>query len=232
MLNVSKFIVLLLTLVFSFNYAGLYNIAFSKEEITAQISEQITLPVIPIKAEKEIKSALSKIYGPQNVDIIYSNIERIAEETKLSRPQSLKNDDLQRTDDWYKDEVIYMFYADQFGVKNTNTPNTFKDDIKMLDYLKDLGVTTIYILPFADSPMKDSGFDVRNPRDIRADLGGMKEFKEFVTAAREKGFKIKADLVLNHFSDEHVWFKDAQNGDLEKLNYFVVKEKMPEYSTY
>ena len=232
MLNVSKFIVLLLTLVFSFNYAGLYNIAFSKEEITAQISEQITLPVIPIKAEKEIKSALSKIYGPQNVDIIYSNIERIAEETKLSRPQSLKNDDLQRTDDWYKDEVIYMFYADQFGVKNTNTPNTFKDDIKMLDYLKDLGVTTIYILPFADSPMKDSGFDVRNPRDIRADLGGMKEFKEFVTAAREKGFKIKADLVLNHFSDEHVWFKDAQNGDLEKLNYFVVTEQMPEYTTY
>ena len=174
---IKKFSILLLTLVFSFNYAGLYNIAFAKEEINAQISEQITLPVIPIKAEKEIKSALSKIYGQQNVDIIYSNIERIAEETKLSRPQSLKDEDLKRPDDWYKDEVIYMFYADQFGVKNTNTPNTFKDDIKMLDYLKNLGVTTIYILPFADSPMKDSGFDVRNPRDVRADLGGMTEFK-------------------------------------------------------
>ena len=234
MLNVSvkKFIVFLLTIIFSFNYAGLYNAATAKDELNAEISEQITLPVIPIKAEKEIKSALAKIYGQQNVDTIYANIEKIAEQTKLDRPQSLKDEDLKRPDDWYKDEVIYMFYADQFGVKNTNTPNTFKDDIKMLDYLKNLGVTTIYILPFADSPMKDAGFDVRNPRDVRNDLGGIKEFKEFLTAAREKGFKIKADLVLNHFSDEHVWFKEAQNGDIEKLNYFVVTEQMPEYKSY
>ena len=230
--SVKKFIVFILTLIFSFNYAGLYNIAAAKDELTTVVSEENTPPVIPVKAEKEIKSALSKIYGQQNVDIIYANIEHIAEETKLSRPQSLKNEDLKRADDWYKDEVIYMFYADQFGVKNVNTPNTFKDDIKMLNYLKDLGITTIYILPFADSPMKDSGFDVRNPRDVRAELGGIKEFKEFLAAARAKGFKIKADLVLNHFSDEHVWFKEAQNGDFEKLNYFVITEQMPEYITY
>ena len=230
--SVKKFIVFILTLIFSFNYAGLYNIAAAKDELTTVVSEENTPPVIPVKAEKEIKSALSKIYGQQNVDIIYANIEHIAEETKLSRPQSLKNEDLKRADDWYKDEVIYMFYADQFGVKNVNTPNTFKDDIKMLNYLKDLGITTIYILPFADSPMKDSGFDVRNPRDVRAELGGLKEFKEFLAAARAKGFKIKADLVLNHFSDEHEWFKEAQNGDFEKLNYFVITEQMPEYITY
>ncbi len=230
--SVKKFIVFILTLIFSLNYAGLYNIAAAKDELTTVVSEENTPPVIPVKAEKEIKSALSKIYGQQNVDIIYANIEHIAEETKLSRPQSLKNEDLKRADDWYKDEVIYMFYADQFGVKNVNTPNTFKDDIKMLNYLKDLGITTIYILPFADSPMKDSGFDVRNPRDVRAELGGLKEFKEFLAAARAKGFKIKADLVLNHFSDEHEWFKEAQNGDFEKLNYFVITEQMPEYITY
>ena len=63
----------------------------------------------------------------------------------------------------------------------------------MLDYLKDLGVTTIYILPFADSPMDDAGFDVKNPQNIRADLGGSNEFKEFATIARNKGFKISQD---------------------------------------
>ncbi|MBQ8168933.1 alpha-glucosidase C-terminal domain-containing protein, partial [bacterium] len=156
----------------------------------------------------------------------------IALKTKLTRPQELREEDLTRPDDWYKDEVIYMFYADQFGVKNDFTPNTFKDDIKMLDYLKELGVTTIYILPFADSPMNDAGFDVRNPRDVRADLGGLREFKEFLTAAHSKGFKIKADLVLNHFSDEHKWFKSLLNGDVDKLDYFITKEQMPEYTSY
>ena len=133
------------------------------------------------------------------------------------------NDDKTRTSDWYKDEIIYMFYVDQFGTIIDGKKNTFKDSIKMLDYLKDLGVTTIYILPFADSPMDDAGFDVKNPQNIRADLGGSNEFKEFATIARNKGFKIKADLVLNHFSDQHEWFQDALKGDLKKLNYFSMK---------
>ena len=102
----------------------------------------------------------------------------------------------------------------------------------MLDYLKDLGVTTIYVLPFADSPMNDSGFDVKDPKNVRADLGGMPEFKEFAHAARKKGFKLKADLILNHFSDQHEWFQQALKGDLEKLHYFIVREDMPEYKQY
>ncbi len=183
--------------------------------------------VIPHKLEKEIKTSIAKIYGADNVETIYANVEQIALKTKQTRSKELKEEDLNRPADWYKDEIVYMFYADQFGVKNQNSTNTFKDDIKMLDYLKGLGVTTIYILPFADSPMKDSGFDVRNPRNVRSDLGGMPEFKDFLKAAKEKGFKIKADLVLNHFSDEHEWFKDIQNGNLEKLNYFVVREELP-----
>ena len=233
-LNSKRILSLFLALVLSSYYAPIFSIAAAKDELKSVVTAQNrnTQNVIPPKLEKEIKASLAKVYGQQNVDIIYANIERIALKTVLTRPQSLKDEDLTRVDDWYKDEVIYMFYADQFGVKNSFTPNTFKDDIKMLDYLKELGVTTIYILPFADSPMKDAGFDVRNPRDVRADLGGMKEFKEFLTAAREKGFKIKADLVLNHFSDEHIWFKQAAAGDLEKINYFVVREQLPEYTKY
>lgn len=204
------------------------------EEIQTSAAETVVLQdrFVPDKIEKEMRDAISRVYGSENTDEIYAKIVQIIEKTKKERSQSLKDDDYNRSSDWYKDEIIYMFYADQFGVSDTNQPATFKSTIQMLDYLKDLGVTTIYILPFADSPMGDAGFDVRDPRNVRTDLGGTKEFKEFLNAARQKGFKVKADLVLNHFSDQHKWFQDALKGDLDKLDYFVVKEQMPEYTTY
>lgn len=198
----------------------------------SNISCSISTSTISKKLEKEIKTDITKIYGAENTDKIYSRIEELTVKAKSERPKDLIQDDKTRISDWYKDEIIYMFYVDQFGTIQNNKKNTFKDSIKMLDYLKDLGVTTIYILPFADSPMNDAGFDVRDPQNVRAELGGISEFKEFATAARQKGFKLKADLVLNHLSDQHKWFQDALNGDLSKLNYFVVKDEMPKYKKY
>ena len=226
-----KLIAGILTLLFIVNVtpAGFAINAPTISQITNKTEENT---IISSKLEKEIKISLAKVYGAENVDEIYSNILKIAEDTKVKRPANLVVEDLSRPSDWYKDEVIYMFYANHFGVKNPDKNNTFKDDIQMLDYLKTLGVTTIYILPFVDSPMEDAGFDIRNPRGIRADLGGMFEFQKFIAAARAKGFKIKADLVLNHFSDQHEWFQQALKGDTSKINYFVVREQMPEYTRY
>ena len=188
--------------------------------------------LIPKKLEESMKASISHIYGKEQVDIIYPKIVKIIEKAKSERNPELIQDDFNRASDWYKDEVVYMFYPDQFGVDGSGKPATFKTAIGMLDYLKDLGVTTIYVLPFADSPMNDSGFDVKDPKNVRADLGGMPEFKEFAQAARKKGFKLKADLILNHFSDQHEWFQQALKGDLEKLHYFIVREDMPEYKQY
>ena len=188
--------------------------------------------LVPKKLEASMKDAIAHIYGKENVDIIYCNIERMIKKAKFERRPDLYEDDLKRDSAWYKDEVVYMFYPDQFGVDELGTPATFKTLINMLDYLKDLGVTTIYILPFADSPMGDSGFDVRDPKNVRADLGGMEEFGQFMAAARQKGFKIKADLILNHFSDQHEWFQQALKGDINKLHYFIAREDMPEYRQY
>ncbi len=188
--------------------------------------------IVSKDVEKSLKNSISKLYGEKNKDEIYINILKIIKESRLNRSDKLKKDDLTRTDDWYKDEIIYMFYVDQFGVDDDMRANTFKDSLKMLRYLKDLGVTTIYMLPFMDSPMNDAGFDIRNPQDVRKNLGGMSEFIQFITEAKRRGFKIKSDLVLNHFSDQHEWFKQAQNGDLDKLNYFVVSEKEPQKTVY
>ena len=217
------------------------NSVYAQEEIApvslgeaefAKVQAEAELPVIAPKMEKELKSAIAKVYGLEKTDEIFSKIVEIVKTTKANRPQTLKQEDLTRPADWYKDEIIYMFYVDQFGTVTPDKPNQFKDTANMLDYLKQLGVTTLYMLPFADSPMEDAGFDVKNPKSVRADLGGKIQFEEFIKQAKEKGFNIKADLVLNHFSDQHEWFKSLQNGYIEKLDYFVATETMPEYKKY
>lgn len=184
------------------------------------------------KLKKEIKDSVTVIYGKERAQEIYDNIILHADSAIKSRPDELKEQDKTRKSDWYKDEIIYMFYVDSFGVIKNNEGNTFKDTAFMFDYLENLGVSVLYLLPFADSPMADAGFDVKNPRLVRKDLGGMKEFKTFAKEAQKRGFKIKADLVLNHLSDEHEWFKKFLAGDEKYADYFIYKTEMPEYIKY
>lgn len=184
------------------------------------------------RINKEIKNAIINIYGKEQADEIYEKVMEQAAQAIKNRPAELVKQDQTRPSDWYKNEIIYMFYVDQFGNVKPNKENTFKDTTLMFDYLEDLGVTTLYLLPFADSPMEDAGFDVRNPQSVRADLGGNKEFQTFITEAKKRGFKIKADLVLNHFSSEHEWFKRLEAGDESALDYFVYTDKKPEYTKY
>ena len=204
--------------------SNIQDIAFSQQSIAPKL--------ISKKNEKELKSAITKVYGADMTNEIYQNIIALAEKARENRSQELTIQDKNRPSDWYKDEIVYMYYTDRFGVTTPDKPNQFKDTEKMLDYLQNLGVTTLYILPFAESPMGDAGFDVNNPDNVRKDLGGMKQFESFVKAAKSKGFKIQADLVYNHFSDKHEWFQQALKGDLSKINYFVVKENMPTYTKY
>lgn len=203
----------------------------STENVTEQSQQEEQLVISP-RIEKELRTNISKVYGEDKTDEIYNKLVEIAKTAKAQRPQNLKQEDLTRPSDWYKDEVIYMFYVDQFGTITPEKPNQFKDITKMLPYLKTLGVTTLYMLPFADSPMEDAGFDVKNPQNVRQDLGGKPQFEEFIKQAKAQGFNIKADLVLNHFSDQHEWFQKALQGDTSKLDYFITREDMPEYTKY
>ena len=206
--------------------------AFAQELVLAESKAVEETISVPKKIENEINNAIIQIYGSEKAPEIYKKVMEIAKKTSEERPQELKAEDLKRSEDWYKDEIIYMFYVDQFGVVSPEKPNQFKDTAEMFEYLQDLGVTTLYLLPFADSPMSDAGFDVKNPQNIRKDLGGTPQFKEFIKEAKANGFKIKSDLVLNHFSDQHEWFQELIKGDLTKLNYFIVKNEMPKYTKY
>ena len=197
-------------------------------------TSNVVLAQISVKSniETEINNAIVQIYGEKYAPEIYAKVIKIAQKAISERPDELKTEDFNRKEDWYKDEIIYMFYVDQFGVVTPEKPNQFKDTAEMFEYLEDLGVTTLYLLPFADSPMSDAGFDVKNPQNIRKDLGGTPQFKEFIKEAKENGFKIKSDLVLNHFSEEHEWFQGLLKGDMSKLNYFIVRNKKPLYKKY
>ena len=221
-----KFLASLLLLVFLS-----INTVMAQDNITSSPA-LATKSIFQTSINDEIKSSIVQIYGENFAPEIYEKVVQIAQKAIEKRPEELKKEDLSRPDDWYKDEIIYMFYVDQFGVVTPEKPNQFKDTAEMFEYLKDLGVTTLYLLPFADSPMSDAGFDVKNPQNIRKDLGGTPQFKEFIKEAKENGFKIKSDLVLNHFSDQHEWFQELINGDLTKLNYFIVRNDMPKYRKY
>ena len=215
-------------------------LAVSAEEISIPqttdntTSENIETETITVnnRINKEIKNAIINIYGKEQADEIYEKVMEQAAQAIKNRPTELVKQDQTRPSDWYKNEIIYMFYVDQFGNVKPNKENTFKDTTLMFDYLEDLGVTTLYLLPFADSPMEDAGFDVRNPQSVRAALGGNNEFRTFITEAKKRGFKIKADLVLNHFSSEHEWFKRLEAGDESALDYFIYTDQKPEYTKY
>lgn len=241
MLNGLKIIVCILSILIILSgnntFAG-ENADFSESPAQFSITDNKTIKsehdefFIDPRIKKELKTSIQTVYGQDCVEEIYQNLIKHALSAVKNRPQSLKQQDIQRNSDWFKDEIIYMFYVNQFGVVQNNTNNTFNNTEEMLDYLKDLGITTLYLLPFVDSPMQDAGFDVKNPQDVRSDLGGMEQFEHFIESAKNKGFNIKADLVLNHLSDKHQWFKNLQSGDLTYLDYFIWRDKMPEYKKY
>ena len=224
-------IFLLTLLLNSFCYAEV-NVIDDNNQVMVHILDSNIEYKIDSKISKELKEERKYVYGKEKADEIYQTVINKVIASINSRPEYLKNQDLNRKSDWYKNEIIYMFYVDQFGIVQQGKSNTFKDTTQMLDYLKELGVTTLYMLPFADSPMKDAGFDVKNPQTVRQDLGGMKEFTSFAKQAKAYGFKIKADLVLNHLSSEHEWFKKLEQGDESALQYFVYTDKEPKYKKY
>ena len=112
--------------------------------------------------------------------------------------------------DWYKDAIIYQAHVRSFKDSNGDGIGDFKGLIQKLGYLKSLGVTAIWILPFYKSPLKDGGYDISDFTAINADYGTMADFKRFIREAHSKGLRVITELVLNHTSNEHKWFERAR----------------------
>lgn len=114
-------------------------------------------------------------------------------------------------DTWWKEAIIYQIYLRSFQDSNDDGIGDINGVIKRLDYLKSLGINTIWISPHYDSPMDDNGYDVRNFYQVSQDYGTIEDFKALLNAAHQREIKVIIDLVLNHTSDEHPWFLAASD---------------------
>ncbi|MGH8445837.1 MAG: maltose alpha-D-glucosyltransferase [Solimonas sp.] len=111
---------------------------------------------------------------------------------------------------WYKDAVIYQLHVKSFYDGNGDGIGDFAGLIAKLDYIADLGVNTIWLLPFYPSPRRDDGYDIAEYRGVHADYGKLADAKRFVQEAHRRGLRVITELVINHTSDRHPWFQRAR----------------------
>ena len=111
---------------------------------------------------------------------------------------------------WYKDAIIYELHVRAFCDSNGDGIGDFRGLMEKLDYLQDLGVTVIWLLPFYPSPLKDDGYDISDYFNIHPDYGSLKDFREFLREAHRRGLRVITELVLNHTSDQHEWFQRSR----------------------
>jgi len=111
---------------------------------------------------------------------------------------------------WFKDAIIYELSVRAFFDSNADGIGDFQGIIQRLDYLEDLGINTIWLLPFYPSPLKDDGFDVIDHCDVHPDYGNLSDFKQFLKEAHRRGIRVITELILNHTSDQHPWFKRSR----------------------
>ena len=123
----------------------------------------------------------------------------------LARPATEGADPL-----WYKDALIYQLHVKAFFDANNDGIGDFEGLSRKLDYLQDLGVTALWLLPFYPSPLRDDGYDIADYKNIHPAYGRMADFKGFVREAHRRGLRVITELVVNHTSDQHPWFQRAR----------------------
>ncbi|MEJ1164825.1 maltose alpha-D-glucosyltransferase [Variovorax sp. CCNWLW186] len=111
---------------------------------------------------------------------------------------------------WYRDAVIYQLNVKAFFDSNNDGIGDFKGVTAKLDYVKELGVNTIWLMPFYPSPLRDDGYDISAYEDVNPQYGTLDDFREMLDAAHERGLRVITELVINHTSSDHPWFQAAR----------------------
>ena len=127
--------------------------------------------------------------------------------------------------DWFKDAVIYQIYPRSFCDGNNDGLGDIPGIISKLDYLKELGVNCVWLSPVYDSPQEDNGYDISNYRDIYKPFGTLDDFKKMLDEMHKRGIRLIMDLVVNHTSSEHPWFKAAiSDKNSPYRDYYIIKK--------
>lgn len=112
--------------------------------------------------------------------------------------------------DWYKDAIMYEVSLRSFFDSSNDGNGDFLGLLGRLDYIQSLGVNCIWILPFYRSPLRDGGYDIADFREIHSDYGTLDDFKAFLDEAHRRGLKVVTELIINHTSDQHLWFQEGR----------------------
>jgi len=133
---------------------------------------------------------------------------------------------------WFKDAVIYQMHVRAFYDSNGDGIGDFRGLIEKLDYLQQLSVTAIWLLPFYPSPLLDDGYDIADYYGIHASYGTLDDFKEFLNAAHARGLRVITEVVLNHTSDQHPWFQRARTSPAGSpmRDFYVWSDKPSRYA--
>jgi maltose alpha-D-glucosyltransferase / alpha-amylase len=131
---------------------------------------------------------------------------------------------------WYKDAIIYELHVKAFMDSNNDGIGDFRGLIEKLDYLQELGINCIWLLPFYVSPLRDDGYDIADYFTVHPNYGTVADFKTFLKEAHRRNLRVLSDLVVNHTSDQHQWFQEARASlDPRKRNYYVWSDTHEKY---
>lgn len=132
---------------------------------------------------------------------------------------------------WYKDAIIYELHIKAFFDSNGDGIGDFEGLLQKLDYLEDLGVTAIWLLPFYPSPLRDDGYDIADYYTINKSYGEIEDFKRFIEEAHNRGLQVITELVINHTSDQHEWFKRSRKAEIgsKYRDYYVWSDTVEKY---
>jgi maltose alpha-D-glucosyltransferase/alpha-amylase len=132
---------------------------------------------------------------------------------------------------WYRDAVIYQLHVKTYFDSDADGVGDFKGLTQKLDYLQNLGVTALWLLPFYPSPLKDDGYDIADYTNINPSFGNLRDFKAFLREAHRRGLKVITELVVNHTSDQHPWFQNARRAKpgSNRRNFYVWSDTADRY---
>ncbi|KAK3944241.1 glycoside hydrolase family 13 protein [Diplogelasinospora grovesii] len=125
---------------------------------------------------------------------------------------------------WWKDGVVYQIYPASFKDGNGDGLGDIPGILSKVDYLKDLGIDIVWVSPMFDSPQVDMGYDISNYEDVYPPYGTVKDMEDLISACHERGMKLILDLVINHTSDQHAWFKESRSSKTNpKRDWYIWK---------
>ena len=132
---------------------------------------------------------------------------------------------------WYKDAIIYQLHVKSFADSNGDGVGDFRGLTGRLDYLRDLGVDCLWLLPMYPSPFRDDGYDIADYCSIHPSYGTLEDFREFLGEAHARGLRVITELVLNHTSDQHAWFQEARSSrDNPRRDWYVWSDTDDRYA--